>query len=191
MEAFYNSLSPVQKFFLFSAVVGGVIFIVRMILMLAGVSGHELHDGHFDYSDSHGDADTSFKLFSLHGLTGFFMMFGLVGLGLSRQRLIPDLVAGAVGVLAGLATVWVIGKVFSGMTKLQSDGTLRLSDAVGQQGKVYLTIPAGGTGQVQVGFQGRLMIYEAVSANKEAIKTGDQVVVIDITGGNILVVEKV
>jgi membrane protein implicated in regulation of membrane protease activity len=191
MEAFYNSLSPVQKFFLFSAVVGGAIFIVRMILMLAGLGGHDIHDGQFDYSDTHADADASFKLFSLHGLTGFFMMFGLVGLGLSRQRLIPDLVAGAVGVLAGLATVWVIGKVFSSMTKLQSDGTLRLSDAIGQQGKVYLTIPAGGTGQVQVAFQGRLMIYEAVSANKEVIKTGEQVVVIDITGGNILVVERV
>jgi membrane protein implicated in regulation of membrane protease activity len=191
MDEFYNSLSPVQKFFLFSAVVGGAIFIVRMILMLAGLGGHDVHDGQFDYSDTHADADASFKLFSLHGLTGFFMMFGLVGLGLSRQRLIPDLVAGAVGVLAGLATVWVIGKVFSGMAKLQSDGTLRLSDAIGQQGKVYLTIPAGGAGQVQVAFQGRLMIYEAVSANKESIKTGDQVVVIDITGGNILVVEKI
>jgi membrane protein implicated in regulation of membrane protease activity len=190
MEAFYNSLSPVQKFFLFSAVVGGAIFILRMIMMIFGLGGHDVHDGQFDYSDTHADADASFKLFSLHGLTGFFMMFGLVGLGLSRQRLIPDLFAGAVGVLAGLATVWVIGKVFSTMTKLQSDGTLRLSDAIGQQGKVYLTIPAGGTGQVQVAFQGRLMIFEAMSANKEAIKTGELVVVIDITGGNTLVVEK-
>jgi membrane protein implicated in regulation of membrane protease activity len=190
METFYNSLSPVQKFFLFSAVVGGAIFIVRMIMMLAGIGGHDMHDGQFDYSDTHTDADASFKLFSLHGLTGFFMMFGLVGLGLSRQKLIPDLVAGAVGVVAGLATVWVIGKVFSTMTKLQSDGTLRLSDAIGQQGKVYLTIPANGTGQVQVGFQGRLMIYEAVSANKEAIKSGEPVVVIDVVGGNMLVVEK-
>jgi hypothetical protein len=191
MEAFYNSLSPVQKFFLFSALVGGAVFVLRMIMMLAGLGSHDIHDGHFDYSDTHSDADASFKLFSLHGLTGFFMMFGLVGLGLSRQQLIPDLVAGAVGVLAGLATVWVIGKIFSGMAKLQSDGTLRLSDAIGQQGRVYLTIPAGGTGQVQVAFQGRMMIYEAVSANKEAIKTGEQIVVIDIVGGNILSVEKV
>ena len=76
------------------------------------------------------------------------------------------------------------------MTKLQSDGTLRLSDAIGQQGKVYLTIPAGGAGQVQVGFQGRLMIFEAMSSNKEAIKTGEPVVVIDVVGGNTLVVEK-
>ena len=187
METFYSSLSPVQKVFLFSAVLGGVIFILRMILMLAGIGDHDLHDG---MSDAHMDADTSFQLFSLHGLTGFFMMFGLVGLGLSRQFWVPNLVAGAAGVAGGLATVWMIGKVFRSMTRLQSDGTLRLSDAIGQQGTIYLTIPPAGTGQVQVAFQGRLMIYDAVSADKTTIKTGDPVVVIDIVGGNTLVVEK-
>ena len=187
METFYNSLSPVQKLFLFSAVLGSVVFILRMILMLAGMGDHDFHD---DVSDVHVDADASFKLFSLHGLTGFFMMFGIVGLGLSRQFWIPDLFAGAAGVAAGLATVWMIGKIFSSMTKLQSDGTLRLSDAIGQQGKIYLTIPPEGTGQVQVAFQGRLMIYDAVSVDKKTIKTGEKVVVIDIVAGNTLVVEK-
>jgi len=189
MEAFYNSLNPIQKFFLFCAILGGVIFIIRMIFMIAGLGGHDIHDGGFDHANAH-DADASFKLLSLQGLTGFFMMFGLVGLGLSEQPWIPDFLAAAIGVVAGLCTVWVIGKVFATMTRLQSDGTLRLSDAIGQQGKVYLTIPAGGTGQVQVAFQGRLMIYDAISSDKEAIKTGEQVVVIDITGGNVLVVEK-
>lgn len=190
MEAFFNSLSPVQKVFLFCAVLGGGVFVIRTILSLAGMGDHDIHDGDFDFSDSHADADTSFRLFSLHGLTGFFMMFGLVGLGLSRQFWVPDIAAGTVGVLAGLGTVWVIGKVFASMTKLQCDGTLKLSDAMGQQGKVYLTIPAGGTGQVQVAFQGRVMIYDAISGDKEMIKTGEQIVVIDIAGGNTLVVEK-
>jgi membrane protein implicated in regulation of membrane protease activity len=190
MEAFYNSLSPVQKVFLFCALVGGIIFIIRMILMVVGLSDHDAHDGGLDHSDGHVDSDVSFKLFSLHGLTCFFMMFGLVGLGLSRQFWVPDIIAAAVGTIAGLFTFWVIARLFSSMSKLQADGTLKLSNAIGQQGKVYLTIPAEGTGQVQVSFQGRLMIYDAISANKEEIKTGDQIVVIDIAGGNILVVEQ-
>jgi membrane protein implicated in regulation of membrane protease activity len=41
-----------------------------------------------------------------------------------------------------------------------------------------------------VAFQGRVMMYEAVSTDKKMIKTGEQVVVIDIVGGNTLVVEK-
>jgi membrane protein implicated in regulation of membrane protease activity len=190
MEAFYYSLSPVQKVFLFCALVGGIIFVIRMILMVIGLGDHDVHDGGLDHVDGHGDSDTSFKLFSFHGLTCFFMMFGLVGLGLSRQFWVPDIIAAAVGTIAGLFTFWVIARLFSSMTKLQSDGTLKLSNAIGQQGKVYLTIPAEGTGQVQVSFQGRLMIYDAISANKEEIKTGDQIVVIDIAGGNILVVEQ-
>jgi membrane protein implicated in regulation of membrane protease activity len=190
MEAFYSSLSPVQKVFLFCALVGGIIFVLRMILMVIGLGDHDVHDGGLDHVDGHGDSDVSFKLFSLHGLTCFFMMFGLVGLGLSRQFWVPDVLAAAIGTIAGLFTFWVIAKLFSSMTKLQSDGTLKLSNAIGQQGKVYLTIPAEGTGQVQVAFQGRLMIYDAISANKEEIKTGDQIVVIDIAGGNILVVER-
>lgn len=190
MEAFYNSLSPVQKVFLFCALVGGIIFVVRIVLMAIGLSDHDVDGGSLDHIDGHGDSDTSFKLFSLHGLTCFFMMFGLVGLGLSRQFWVPDIIAAAIGTIAGLFTFWVIARLFSSMTKLQSDGTLKLSNAIGQQGKVYLTIPAQGTGQVQVAFQGRLMIYDAISANKEEIKTGDQIVVIDIAGGNILVVEQ-
>jgi len=190
MEAFYSSLSPIQKVFLFCALVGGIIFVIRMILMVIGLADHDVQDGGLDHVDGHGDSDVSFKLFSLHGLTCFFMMFGLVGLGLSRQFWVPDIIAAAVGTIAGLFTFWVIARLFSSMTKLQSDGTLKLSNAIGQQGKVYLTIPADGTGQVQVSFQGRLMIYDAISANKEEIKTGDQIVVIDIAGGNILVVER-
>jgi membrane protein implicated in regulation of membrane protease activity len=190
MEAFFNSLSPVQKVFLFCAVLGGALFIVRTILSLVGMGDHDVDGGDFDVSETHADADSSFRLFSLHGLTGFFMMFGLVGLGLSRQFWVPDIVAGVAGILAGLATTWVIGKLFQSMGKLQSDGTLRMSDAMGQQGKVYLTIPASGTGQVQVAFQGRVMMYDAVSADKKTIKTGEPVVVIDIVGGNTLVVEK-
>ena len=190
MEAFYSSLSPVQKVFLFCALVGGIICVLRMILMVIGLGDHVVHDGGLDHVDGHGDSDVSFKLFSLHGLTCFFMMFGLVGLGLSRQFWVPDIIAAAIGTVAGLFTFWVIAKLFSSMTKLQSDGTLKLSNAIGQQGKVYLTIPADGTGQVQVAFQGRLMIYDAISANKEEIKTGDQIVVNDIAGGNILVVDQ-
>jgi membrane protein implicated in regulation of membrane protease activity len=191
MQEFYATLSPLQKFFLFCALLGGVVFMIRIVLMVAGLGGHDIHDGSgLAHADAHSDSDSSFKLFSLHGLTGFFMMFGLVGLAMSRQFWIPDLAAAAGGIVAGLFTVWVIGKIFVTMARLQSDGTLSINSAVGQQGRVYLRIPSGGTGQVQVPCQGRLMIYDAVASGKEELKTGEPVLVIDVTGGNLLVVEK-
>jgi membrane protein implicated in regulation of membrane protease activity len=191
MKEFYTALSAIQKFFLFCAVLGGIIFVIRMVFMTAGLGGHDVHDGGgFDHAEAHSDSDTSFKLFSLHGLTGFFMMFGLVGLAMSKQFWIPDLVAVAGGIAAGLCTVWVIGKTLVSMSKLQSDGTLNIGSAVGQEGRVYLKIPSGGTGQVQVPCQGRLTIYDAMAAGREEIRSGEPVIVIDIAGGNLLVVER-
>lgn len=199
MTDFFNSLSMVQLLFFSCATLGGGIFFLRLILMLMGAGGGDDGSdlsGHIGDLGGHGgdvghhDADSSFKLLSLHGLTAFFMMFGLVGLALSRQSLIPDLFALVAGVAAGMCTVWLMGKVFAGMKKLQSDGTMRISNAIGQEGKVYLTIPAEGTGQVQVVVQGQLRIFDAVCLNKETVKTGERVTVIDITGANMLVVEK-
>lgn len=191
MQEFYATMTTLQRFFLFCALLGGIVFMIRIVLMVVGLGGHDIHDGSgLDHTDVHSDSDSSFKLFSLHGLTGFFMMFGLVGLAMSRQFWIPDLLAAAGGIAAGLFTVWVIGKIFVTMAKLQSDGTLSIDSAVGQQGRVYLKIPSGGTGQVQVPCQGRLMLYDAVAADKEELGTGEPVIVIDVTGGNLLVVEK-
>ena len=39
---------------------------------------------HLDSADAHHVGDPGFQLFSLQGITGFFIMFGLVGLALSR-----------------------------------------------------------------------------------------------------------
>lgn len=198
MTDFLDSLNMVQIVFLSCALIGGGIFFCRLVLMLVGIGGDEDGDdfggdGGDDLGgdEAHHDTDSSFKILSLHGLTAFFMMFGLVGLSLSRQALVPDVLAVLAGVAAGVFTVWLIGKLFAGMKKLQSDGTMRIVNAIGQEGKVYLTIPTGGAGQVQVVVQGQMRLFDAVCSDKERVATGERVTVIDITGVNTLVVEKI
>jgi membrane-bound ClpP family serine protease len=61
---------------------------------------------------------------------------------------------------------------------------------LGSGGSVYLRIPADGSGQVQVEVDGRLQIFDAVSAKKEEIKTGDQITVVWVQDNGVLVVEK-
>jgi len=148
------------------------------------------HDG-IHSSDIHdvGDTDVSFQLLSLQGLTAFFMMFGLVGLALYKANLfVPLTVVGAV--VVGLFTVWVISVLFSQMTRLQSDGTIDIGNAVGQAGSVYLSIPAKGSGQVQVTVQGSLKILDAVSADGKKISTGVKVRVKGVSDSTTLIVEK-
>jgi membrane protein implicated in regulation of membrane protease activity len=171
-----------EWFFLTCAIVGGVVFLLRMVLFFVGV-------GDADGDVSSGEtADDGFQFLSLQGMSAFFMMFGLVGLAMLRAGtgFLPAL-GGAIG--AGLLTVWLVSKIFLSARRLQSDGTLRIQNAVGQEGTVYLSIPADGSGQVQIAVQGSLRIFEARSAKRVRIPTGERVRVIEIAAGNILIVE--
>lgn len=187
-------------FFLISALIGGALFIARMALFFFGGDIHadssDAHAGgfHFDGSDAHsgdfGDTDVSFQFLSLQGLTAFFMMFGLVGMAIYAAGQ-GSLVSIAGGLIAGVFTVWVVSKVFIGFQSLQSDGTIRIENAIGREGSVYLTIPEGDIGKVNVTVQGRLTEFEAVSLNKKKIETGQRVKVINVIGRDRLVVEKI
>ena len=201
MGAFFESLSAVEKIFFICAVLGGVMFILRLLLSLFGGhhdadmggdvdGGFDVHDVH-DVHDAPHDSDASFKILSLQGLTAFFMMFGLVGLALSRQSRWATMWATLGAFIGGLAAMWVMAKIFKGMTKLQSDGTMDIQNAVGQEGTVYLTIPAEGEGKVQVTVQGSLRELTAVSKYKTEIKTGERIVVDSVTSANVLVVKKI
>ena len=178
-----------------ATIIGGTLFILRLILMFMGGDVSDdgidsaLDTGGFESSGDHADANMSFQLLSVQGLTSFFMMFGLVGLALLKASQ-PVLLTVMGGVLAGLVTVAVTGLIFTQMKRLQTEGTINIQTTIGSEGSVYLTIPKNGTGQVQVIAQGSLKIFDAVSNNKTLIATGEKIRVVGVAGGNILVVEK-
>jgi hypothetical protein len=183
-------LSWIEIIYWASTIVGGTLFILRLILLfLGGDSGDGASDSAVDMAGDHGDADISFKLLSVQGLTSFFMMLGLVGLALLRaDQPIPITVIG--GMIAGLITVGVTGLIFTQMKRLQTEGTIDIQNTVGTEGSVYLTIPKNGTGQVRIIAQGSLKIFDAVSNNEAVIATGENVRVVGVAAGNTLIVEK-
>lgn len=197
--------------FLVSAVGGGTLFVLRMVMMVVGGldfgdsdlpqdleidAGDGLdfdldHNADFgmDGDIDHPSTEISFKFLSLQGLTAFFMMFGLVGLAIYRTEIWPIFAVGG-GAIAGVFTVWVIGIIFALMGRLQSEGTMDVRNAVGQQGTVYLTIPESGSGQIQVVVQGGLQILDAVSSEQERIPTGEKVKVVGVIDNKTLSVIK-
>lgn len=194
MAEFIESLSWLQQVFGVCATIGGLLFLIRLILLFVGGDAEtdvDDVDVDGDVDVSHADADASFKLLSLQGLTGFFMMFGLVGLALSKQSQVRDEWALLGGFVAGMLAVWVISYIFSGMKKLQSEGTMKLENAVGQEGTVYLNIPADGIGKVQITIQGSLKVFDAVSEDKVEISTGSRVKVWRVVGSDMMSVKKV
>ena len=191
MIDYYSQLDALEKMFFLSALLGGLSFLVRTILMFVGGDADGGGDVADDFSLEHSDADASVKLLSVQGLTGFFMMFGLVGLALSKESQAGALWSIAGGLLAGLFTLWLTAKIFTSMKKLQSDGSLDMNAAIGVQGTVYLRIPANDSGQVQLNVQDRLRIFSAISHDNTEIKTGERVQVLKLVNGNVLVVSRV
>lgn len=190
MQGASAGLTGIDLVFVVCAAFGALLFVVRFVAQLLGVHGGgdaEIDVGNADVV--HADADVSFKLLSLQGLTAFFVMFGLVGLALSRGSGVHEALAFAGAAAAGLGTTWLIGKIFALTARLQSSGTIDNSRAIGGVGSVYLTIPAAGTGKVQVTFAGRQREFDAVAADHEEIRTGTRIRVLSATGST-LVVEK-
>ncbi|HMP72420.1 MAG TPA: hypothetical protein PKE55_04070 [Kiritimatiellia bacterium] len=185
MVEFLNQLSPSEKFFFGCALFGTSLFVIRMLLTLIGIDGDDGGEV------SLGDADVSFKFLSIHGLSAFFMMFGLVAFTLSWQHKQEPFIAVAAGTAAGAFTTWVISKLFVMMKRLQSDGTLDVRNAVGIEGSVYLTIPEGRSGQVRISIQNRLRHLNAVAEDGQAIPTGARVVVARVLDGETLSVRKI
>jgi membrane protein implicated in regulation of membrane protease activity len=185
-----GDFTALEYFFMACAVVGGILFLFRLALFFLGGGDTEVD---VDTPGSEGgfqDSDSSFQFLSIQGLSAFFLMFGLVGLALLREG-VQEIVSSIAAVAAGLFTVWVVSQIFVQMKKLQSDGTLKMENAIDQEGTVYLTIPENGTGQVRVPVQGGLRIFDAVSADHQKIPTGTSIRVVKIVSGKVLVVEKI
>jgi hypothetical protein len=190
-----TGLTWIEIIYWASTIIGGTLFILRVIMMFVGgnfsddVIDSALDAGGDFPTGDHVDADISFKLMSVQGLTSFFMMFGLVGLALLKAGL-PVLLTVLGGMLAGLVTVAITGLIFTQMKRLQTEGTINIQNTIGTEGSVYLTVPKNGTGQVQIIVQGSLKIFDAVSKNKSMIATGEKVHVVGVAAGNTLIVEK-
>jgi membrane protein implicated in regulation of membrane protease activity len=194
MAAYFSQFNGVEIFFLICAIVGGAFVGMRFVMLLVGMhdggEGGDAAVGGHDVDGHHADSDVGFKLLSLQGITSFLMMFGLVGMAFYHESRMGMLVSMAGGLAAGLASVWVIAKMFALVVRLQSSGTIPIESAVGAQGNVYLTIPENGTGRVLISVRNSLREYDASSQDHQRIETGRAVRVVWVDG-NILVVEAI
>lgn len=206
----FENMSMLNWIFLISALLGGSLFIARIILMLAGLghgdvpdAGHDFHiDVHAgDHADVHGNtggeshngtdrADSSLQLISMQGVMGFFLMFGTVGFTMNRLAGSGPVLSVMVSSAAGFFTMWLTAKLLTALLTLQSDGTVDIRNCIGREGTVYQRILPGGTGKVQIVVQNRLMEYEAINQGKEELPTGTPVMAVYYKG-NTLVVEKI
>ncbi len=179
-----------DKAFLVCAVAGGAIFVIRLALQFMGIDGDadvDLDVDGIDGVDSHG---SSFGIFTLHGITSFFMIFGLVGMACTRGATLSEVPAVTIAFVCGVAVMFVIAKMFFAMQSFESSGNIDLANAIGVEGTVYLRIPVDGTGQVLVTVQGRSRIFDARSENNQLVNSGERIVVTEVIQGNVLSIKQ-
>jgi membrane protein implicated in regulation of membrane protease activity len=195
--------------FLICAVVGGTVLICQFVLKLVGLGGdHGLDVGHDIPDDFSGDighdihvggghgAESSghdagghhgsswlFAVVSFRTLVAAATFFGLVGLA-SRSAGQPIGVQLLLGTAAGLGAMYGVHWIVRSMGRLGEDGTVRIHQALGKEGTVYIPIPAAKAqaGKIQLKVQNRLVEYEAVTSGNEKLATGTKVRVVGIAG---------
>ena len=153
-------------------------------------------DGSPDVSlDSDGDGDPGqdagpgLRLFTFRGIVAFLAVTGWAALAVSRAGH-PWLAAILVGLLLGAGAMVLMAVVMRLFLRLQTDGTVDLSNAVGLPGEVYLPVPAEreGEGKVNVVIQDTMTECAAVTDEPRPLSTGEKVTVVGLTRERQLVV---
>lgn len=191
-----------ETVYFYSAAIGGVLVVLQTITSIVGLGGSEF-DG-LDAVDMDVDVDVDFDvdmdtevdvsggtdgigdgwfvgMLSTRAILAALAVFGLMGLALQKQFApFQTMLAAMAG---AFATMYAVGFVIRSMHKLVSDGTVRIEDALGQPGTVYLSLEAnrGSVGKVTVRVGERTMEYPAVTSG-EKLTTGTPVIVVKVLG---------
>ena len=190
ISAWWDALSTLEKVHWGIALPSTIIFVIQLIMTLAGGDTDDLdvdHDGDFD-----GDHGDGMHILSVKSVLAFLMFYGWGGLAaIQKGMLVWWGVSGislVIGIIMMLFTAWL----FFMLLKLQSSGTMIITNAIGKQGEVYLTIPAkkSGTGKIQIIIQGGYKTLDAVTEDTEDIKTGSFVEVLDVINDTLVVTHK-
>ncbi|MCA9297684.1 MAG: NfeD family protein [Phycisphaerales bacterium] len=182
------------SWFTVPAIVATIYFCLRMGLMFMGAGGFDADadvdiDADLDIDTADGDASTeAFTFFSLQAIAAFLMGFGWGGFASMLSfdgRFMTSLV---VGMAVGVFNWFLMGWLTRYLLHLQSSGNISISDAVGQEGKVYLSVPAEGKGlgRVTVVIGSTQRTYDARTEG-DAISSGTRVVVKGITANTLIV----
>jgi hypothetical protein len=165
------------SFFIACAVLGALILVVQIVVAAFGFD-HSFEVGALSHAAGLGEG---MELLSVRSLAAGTAAFGIGGMGAlslgmpAVLALAPALAAGAVGLIG---SSYLMRQVL----RLESDGTLRIENAVGSPATVYLSIPAGqrGAGKVHLALQGRTLEIAALTSGDSSLPTGTPVVVVAV-----------
>ena len=189
MLEFFDGMSTLEQTYWVIALIGSVIFFIILILTFIGGGDADMDADATEFEAD--DGGVGFQFFTFKGLVGFFTIFGWTGITCLDAGL-SNAITLVISFVAGLIMMVVITLLFYWLHKMTESGTLKMKNAVGAIGEVYLPIGANRAtmGKIQIKVQGSLRELEAITDENEELKTGTIVKVTKIVSAEILLVQK-
>lgn len=184
----WQSLELLQQIYWGIAIPFTVFFVLQLIMTMFG--GDIDHHGSTDM-EIEADDGIGFQFFTLKNLIAFFTIFGWTGIA-SLDSGLSNGVSIAISMVSGIIMMLIMGGIFYFLGKANESGTLKMKNAIGGIGEVYMLIKGsrGNIGQVQIQVQGTLRTLEAITDDEEDLIPGNVITVVAIANNNILIVEK-
>jgi len=188
MKEFFEGMTTLEQTYWGFALLGSIVFLIIFILTFIGGGDSDMEADANDFEAD--DGGVGFQFFTFKNLVAFFTIFGWTGITCIDNDLSTGLTL-ILSIIAGLLMMVLTSSLFFWMHKLAESGTLKMKNAIGVIGEVYLPIGAKRSkmGKVQIKVQGSLRELEAITDNEEELKTGTMVKVIKIVSAELLLVE--
>lgn len=184
-SSWWEGLSLILKIYWGLAIPFTLFFILQLIMTF--VAGDVMDDT----PDAEVDADSgvAFQFFTLKNMVAFFTIFSWTGIACIDSGLSVG-VSILISTLAGLAMMAIMAALLYFISKTNVSGTLKMKNAIGLIGEVYLTLQAkrGSIGKVQIKVQGSVRTLDALTDDEDDIPSGKVITVSNIINDNILLV---
>ena len=192
----WAGLSVGMKILWGATLTASLIFLIQSVATFIGADAADIDtDIDFDGADTDVpdaiEGGSGMNLLTFRNLVNFCLGFGWTAILL--QESVPSVgVRLFLAVLVGIGLVALVMYLFKWLSGMQQNGTINVyKSAVGCQGKVYLTIPGGrsGEGKVQITISGAVREYAAIT-DSETLKTGTPIRVVEVINDSTLLVEE-
>lgn len=191
----FSELSAFMQVFWGCAIVSSIFFILQTAMTFLGFGGDVDVDTDFDSEvdgAAHGGFASDFMdMFTIRNFVNFFLGFGWTGVCLGssiESRALLLFISIVVGVLFVLLFVFLYKKLLG----LEHNGAIDTEkDLVGKVADVYLRIPAGGEGKIQLSIRGSVFEFNAVAESPEdEMPTGATVQIVGKKTAGLYIVKK-
>ncbi|MFM8911851.1 MAG: hypothetical protein ACKOE6_02880 [Flammeovirgaceae bacterium] len=186
IESWWQGLDGMLKVFWGLAIPFTLFFVLQLIFSFSGADSPD------DLPDSEIEADHGipFQFLTLKNMVGFFTIFSWAGIA-SVNAGLSNTLSIVIASISGLLMMALMAGLFYLIGKASADGTMKIADAIGKTGEVYLLIGPHrkGVGKVQVNVSGALRTLEAITDDEDPIITGSLVRVVNVAE-NLLVVTR-